>query len=93
MKRLSFGFALLFSATAAHAEWELRPTPDSGYGPIFTMWRIDTSGQERTQLCEFYRSSYTYQTGVDGEITVAVERSGSLDARFRRCLSARFKQE
>jgi hypothetical protein len=93
MKRLALGFALTVIASAANADWELRPTPDSGNGPIFTMWKIDTTGQQRTQLCEFYRSSYTYQTGADGEFTVTVERSGSLEDRFRRCLSATFKDE
>jgi len=92
MKRLTLGLTLIFIASAAHAEWELRPTPDSGFGPIFTMWRIDTTGQERTQLCEFYRSSYTYQTGETDEITVTVERPGSLESRFRRCLVARFSE-
>ena len=91
MKRLALGLTLIVMASAAHADWELRPTPDSGYGPIFTMWRIDTTGKQRTQLCEFYRSSYTYQTGQNDEITVTIERPGPLESRFRRCLSATFK--
>lgn len=92
MKRLALGVALAFSAYSAHAEVELRPAPDDGQGPTFMMWRIET-GQERAELCHFYRSSFTYQTGIDDEITVTVERPGPLESRLVDCLPARrFKE-
>lgn len=93
MKRVGLGIALLFMASAAQAEWELRPTPDSGYGPLKRYWIIDTTGQERTQVCEFFRASYSYQTGVNDELTVTLERTGALESRLHRCLVARFRDE